>query len=130
MLLRCATGNKKAARRFFSRLIKQFGSPRVDVTDKLSIYVNPIENLAPDADHRANKGLNHRIENSHRQTRKREKTIGRFKSQRQAQRFLSAHDQINTIFRPRRYKLSATSYRHARADAFSLWDDYTAEMTA
>lgn len=49
---------------------------------------------------------------------------------RQAQRFLSAHDQINTIFRPRRYTLTAISYRHARADAFSLWADYTAEMTA
>ncbi|MCM5689045.1 hypothetical protein M8037_09535, partial [Sinorhizobium meliloti] len=43
---------------------------------------------------------NNRIENSHRQTRKREKIMGRFKSPRQAQRFLSAHDQINTIFRP------------------------------
>ncbi|KZM40517.1 hypothetical protein OA90_27555 [Labrenzia sp. OB1] len=47
-----------------------------------------------------------------------------------AQRFLSVHDQINTIFRTRRYKLSASSYRHARADAFSLWSDYTAEMNA
>ena len=122
--------NKKAAKRFFSRLIKQFGNPRVVVTDKLGSYVKPIENLAPDADHRAHKGLNNRIENSHRQTRKREKIMGRFKSPRQAQRFLSAHDQINTIFRPRRYKLSSPAYRHARADAFGLWDDYTAEMTA
>ena len=55
--------------------------------------------------------------------------MGRFKSPRQAQRFLAAHDQINNIFRPRRYRLSATSYRHARADAFCLWADYAAEMT-
>ncbi|WP_279625837.1 DDE-type integrase/transposase/recombinase [Labrenzia sp. OB1] len=82
------------------------------------------------AHHRAHKGLNNRIENAHRQTRKREKIMGRFKSPRQAQRFLSAHDQINTIFRPCRYKLSARSWRHARADAFCLWSDYTAEMTA
>ncbi|MDP2732747.1 MAG: IS6 family transposase, partial [Hoeflea sp.] len=26
------------------------------------------------------------------------------------------------------YRLSATSYRHARADAFCLWADYAAEM--
>jgi putative transposase len=122
--------NTKAAKRFLSRLVKRFGLPRVIVTDKLRSYIKPIESLAPDADHRAHKGLNNRIENSHRQTRKREKIMGRFKSPRQAQRFLSAHDQINTIFRPRRYKLSATSYRHARTDAFSLWDDYTAEMAA
>lgn len=54
--------------------------------------------------------------------------MGRFKSPRQAQRFLSAHDQINTIFRPRRYNLTAISYRHARADAFCPWAEYTAEM--
>lgn len=100
------------------------------MTDKLGSYVKPIQAIAPNADHRAHKGLNNRIENSHRQTRKREKIMGRFKSPRQAQRFLSAHDQINTIFRPRRYDLPATSYRHARDDAFCLWADYTTEMVA
>ncbi len=100
------------------------------MTDKLGSYFKPIQAIAPDADHRAHKGLNNRIENSHRQTRKREKIMGRFKSPRQAQRFLSAHDQINTIFRPRRYNLSAMSYRHARIDAFGLWAEYTAEMVA
>lgn len=63
-------------------------------------------------------------------TRKRDKMFGRLKSHRQAQRFLTAHDQINLIFRPCLYQLTATSYRHARKDAFSLWADYTAEMTA
>ncbi|MEP1332033.1 MAG: IS6 family transposase, partial [Cyclobacteriaceae bacterium] len=28
------------------------------------------------------------------------------------------------------YQLNATSYRHARNDAFSLWADYSAEMAA
>jgi len=70
--------------------------------------------------------LNNRIEGSHRPTRKREKLMVRFKSPRQAQRFLTAHDQINTIFKPRRYKLSANSYRHVRSDAFDLWN--TLEM--
>ncbi|WP_146005704.1 IS6 family transposase, partial [Roseovarius mucosus] len=76
------------------------------------------------------KGLNNRIEGSHRPTRRREKIMGRFKSQRQAQRFLAAHDQINTLFCPRRYRLTVFSNRHARADAFSLWDEYALEMTA
>ncbi len=57
-------------------------------------------------------------------------TFGKFKSHWQAQRFLAAYDQINLIFRPGRYQLTATSYRRARTDAFSLWADYTAEMTA
>ena len=47
-----------------------------------------------------------------------------------AWRLLSTHGQINLISRPRRYQLTATSYRHARSDAFSLWAEYTAEMGA
>ena len=122
--------NAKAARPFFQKLVSQFGEPRVVITDKLRSYIKPTKTLAPNADHRAHKGLNNAIEVSHRPTRKREKVMGRFKSHRQAQRFLFAHDQINVIFRPRRHLLTATSYRHARNDAFSLWADYTAEMTA
>ena len=125
-----ARRNAKAARRFFKRLVVQFGEPRVVITDKLRSYIKPVRTLPPQADHRAHKGLNNAIEVSHRPTRKREKVFGRFKSQRQAQRFLSTHDQINLIFRPRRYQLTAISYRHARADAFSLWGAYTAEMAA
>lgn len=122
--------NAKAAKRFFKRLVTKFGEPRVVITDKLRSYIKPIKSLVPNADHRAHKGLNNAIEVSHRSTRKREKIMGRFKSHRQAQRFLSAHDRINLIFRPRRYQLTAISYRHARSDAFSLWADYTAEMAA
>ncbi|GLT11976.1 hypothetical protein GCM10007928_42090 [Sulfitobacter porphyrae] len=109
-------------------------APQVDdavvITDKLRSYFRPIRDLAPGADHRAHKGLNNRIEGSHRPTRKREKLMGRFKSRQQAQRFLTAHDQINIVFRPRRYQLSAVSYRHARSEAFDLWRGYAAEMTA
>ncbi|WP_386629830.1 IS6 family transposase [Sulfitobacter geojensis] len=121
--------NARAAKRFFDRLIARFGKPRV-VTDKSRSYIRPIRTLASEADHRAHKGLNNRIEGSHRPTRKREKVMGRFKSVRQAQRLLAAHDQISTIFRPRRYRLSAASYRHARPDASDLWQEYALEMTA
>lgn len=122
--------NAKAAKPFMARLIAQFGQPRVVVTDKLRSDIKPIAHQAPEADHRAHKGLNNRIEGRHRPTRRREKIMGRFNSPRQAQRFLAAHDQPNTTFRPRRYKLTAISYRHARADAFCLWTDYAAQMAA
>ena len=120
----------KAAKRFLTRLVARFSRPRVIATDKLRSYIKPIEALALDADHRAHKGLNNRIEGSHRPTRKREKIMGRFKLARHAQRFRSAHNQINTIFRPRRYQLSASSYRHAGPGAFDLWKSYADEMTA
>lgn len=122
--------NAKAAKRFLTRLIARFGKPRVVVTNKLRSYIKAIRTLSPEADHRAHNGLNNRIEASHRPTRKREKVMGRFKSIRQTQRFLAAHDQINTMFRPRRYRLTAVSYRHARSDVFDLWHGYASEITA
>jgi putative transposase len=121
--------NAKAAKRFPERLITQVGEPRIVITDKAAIssrskHWHQTLTTAP------LKGLNNVIEGWHRPTRKREKIFSRFKSHRRAQRFLSAHDQINLIFRPRRFQLTANSYCHARADAFSLWAEYTMEMVA
>lgn len=120
----------KAARRVLKRLTDRFGVRRVAITDKLRSDIRSIRNLAPNADHRAHKGLNDRIEGTHRPTPKPEKLVGRFKSPGQARRFLTAHDQIDTIFRPHRYRLTATSYRDARSDAFDLWNEHAIEMTA
>jgi len=120
----------KPPKRFSQRLVALFGGPRVVTTDKLHSYFKPIKTLALDADHRAHKGANNAIEVLQRSTHQREKSSGWFKSHRQAQRFLLAHDQINLIFRPRRYQITATSYCHGRSDTFSLWTAYTAEMAA
>lgn len=123
--------NAKAVSRFIKRLMARFGDPRVVITGKLLSYIKPILDLSPNADHRAHKGMNNRIEGSHRSTRKREKLMGLFKSPRQAQRFLAAHDQINIVFRPHRYRMTANTYRQTRSDALDLWQDYyTLEMTA
>jgi hypothetical protein len=47
----------------------------------------------------------------------------RVKSARQAQRFLSAHDQISNLFHLRRDHVTARAYRAARARAFEMWTD-------
>lgn len=120
--------NTSAAKRFFRKLMRCWGQPRVLVTDKLGSYAAAKAEIAPGIERRQHKGLNNRAEASHRHTRRREKIMGRFKSPGQAQQFLSAHDQIATLFRPKRHSLSARSYRHARADAFSLWADYAADL--
>ena len=49
-------------------------------------------------EHRQPKRLNNRAENSHQPTRRRERIMKRFKSPRQAQRFLSVHDQVANLF--------------------------------
>lgn len=63
----------------------------------------------PGVEHRQHKGLNNRAENSRQPTRRREWQVKRFKSPGQAQRFLSAHDQINNLFHLRRDHRSATN---------------------
>lgn len=125
-----ARRNARAARRFLKVLIERFGAPCVIFPDKLRSYIKPIRELAPGADRRTHRGSNNCIEGSHRPTRKHEKLMGRFKSPRQAQRFLVAHDQVYPIFKPRRYRLFATSYHQARSDSQELWVAYALEMTA
>ncbi|MEP0247205.1 MAG: IS6 family transposase, partial [Roseobacter sp.] len=74
--------------------------------------------------------LNNRIEGAHRPTRKREKIQGRFKSARQAQRFLTVHDETANLFRPRRHKMTASTYRQKRTAAFRPWNECANELTA
>jgi len=118
--------NKKAARRFFAKLLKGLCYvPRVLVTDKLKSYAAAKADLLPGVEHRQHKGLNNRVEVSHQPTRQRERQMRRYKSARQAQRFLSAHAQINNVFRCRRARLSAQQYQSARHRAFLLWSEVT-----
>jgi putative transposase len=122
--------NTRAAKRFLSRLMARWGKPRVIVTDKLRSYGAALRKLEMDVDHRAHKGLNNRIEGSHRPTRKREKIQGRFKSARQTQGFLTVHDETANLFRPGRHKLTASDYRQKRTDAFSHWNECAATLEA
>ena len=72
--------NKAAAKRFFRKLFKRRGQPRVLVTDKLSSYGAALKELTPGIEHRQHKGLNNRAEASHRHTRRQEKIMGRFRA--------------------------------------------------
>jgi putative transposase len=122
--------NARAAKRFISRLIARWRMPRVIITDKLRSYGAALRKLGLAVDHRAHKGLNNRIEGSHRPIRKREKIQGRFKSARQAQRFLAVHDETANLFRPRRHTMTATTFRQKRADAFCEWAGCASELAA
>jgi putative transposase len=118
--------NKEAAERLLRKLLKkQMRPPRVMITDKLASYAAAKKRLLPGVEHRQHKGLNNRAENSHQPTRRRERQMKRFKSPRQAQRFLSAHDGINNLFYLRRDRLSADQYRASRTQAFQTWVEVT-----
>jgi putative transposase len=123
--------NKKAAKRFFRKLLKgcQY-VPRVIITDKLASYGAAKREVLPSVEHRQHRYLNNRAENSHRPTRQRERRMQGFKSPGHAQRFLSAHGPIAQHFRPRRHRLSAPEYRIELGKRFHTWQDITSLPTA
>jgi putative transposase len=84
--------NKQASKRFFKKLLKGFCyAPRVIITDKLQSYGAAKKEILSGVEHRQHQRLNNRAENSHQSTRQQEKLRRRFKSTKQAQRFLSIH---------------------------------------
>jgi putative transposase len=123
--------NAKAAKRLFHKLLKGLQYvPRAIVTDKLKSYAAARREILPGVEHRQSRYLNNRAEVSHQPTRRRERQMQRFKSARQAQRFLSSHSRIHNHFQLRRHRLSASEHRQARDTAFRTWRDAARVPTA
>jgi putative transposase len=118
--------NKKAAKKFFRKLLKGLQYvPRVVITDKLKSYGAAKREILPGVEHRQSRYLNNRCENSHRPTRQRERRMQGFKSAGHAQRFLSAFGPIFQYFRPRRHLLSASEYHQVMRQRFESWSEMT-----
>jgi putative transposase len=118
--------NKKAAKRFFRKLLKgQCGPPWRMVTDKLKSYSAARREMLPSVTHSAKQYENNRAELSHEPTRQRERQMRRFKSMGQAQRFLTVHGVVGNLFRLGRHLIRATHYREFRLKAFSEWQQVT-----
>jgi putative transposase len=112
-----------AARRLMTKLLKAAVTPpRVMITDKLRSYASARRKIGLRVDHRQHKGLNNRAENSHQPTRRRERIMKRFKSARQAQWFLSVHDQVANLFHiPYPESATAAARRASRDHGFAVW---------
>ena len=111
-----------AAKRFFKRLLRSYGSePRKVVTDKLRSYPVAHREVTPDAIHVTKHYANNRAEQSHEATRVRERGMRKFKSVRQAQRFLGVHAAVSNLFNLGRHTVRAQHYRDLRISAFSEW---------
>lgn len=115
--------DRKAARRLIRKLLRKMArAPRVMITDKLPSYGAARKDMGLKVEHRQHKGLNNRAENSHQPTRRRERIMKRFKSSRQAQRFLSIHDQCANLFHlPHPEHQTAQARRAHRAAAIATW---------
>ena len=110
------------AKRFFKRLIrKNKGEPRKIVTDKLRSYSVAHREIIPEAIHVKDQYANNRAEQSHQPTRARERGMRRFRSIKQAQRFLNVHAVVYNLFNLGRHLTSAQNYRTFRIDSFTEW---------
>ena len=116
-----------AAKRFLKRLLRShYSEPRKIVTDKLRSYGVAHRELVPDVIHSTELYENNRAEQSHEPTRVRERGMRgpasrKFKSVRQAQRFLGAHAAVSNLFNLGRHKVGAQHYRNLRISAFTDW---------
>ena len=111
-----------AAKRLFRRLLRSHGGePRKIVTDKLRSYDVAHRELIPSTIHSTKQYGNNRAEQSHEATGVRERGVRRFKSVRQAQRFLDAHAAVSNLFNLGRYLVRAEYYRDLRISAFREW---------
>lgn len=111
-----------AAKRFFRRLLRSHGGePRRVVTDKLRSYSVAHREVMPEAIHSTQQYENNRAEQSHEETRVRERGMRRFKSMRQAQRFVTAHAAVQNLFNLGRHLVRAEHRRTLRVSAFDEW---------
>ena len=97
------------------------GEPRKIVTDKLRRYGGSHRELISDAIHVTDRYANNRSEQSHEVTRVRERGMQRFKSVRQAQRFVNAHAAVSNFFNLGRHLVRAEHYRYLRTGALGEW---------
>ncbi|CAA0099118.1 Uncharacterised protein [Halioglobus japonicus] len=111
-----------AAKRFLKRLLRSHGSqPRKIVAEKLRSYGVAHRELIPGTIHSTQQYENNRAEKSHEATRARERGMRKFKSVRQAQRFLGVHAAVSNLFNLGRHLVGAQHYRDIRISAFGEW---------
>jgi len=91
------------------------------VTDKLRSYGVAHRELIPEVIHSTQQYENNRAEQLHEATRIRERGMRRFKSLRQAQRFVSAYAAVANLFNLGRHLIGAQHYRDLRISAFGEW---------
>lgn len=118
--------NKRAAKRFFRKVLKGQGSPPWQlITDRLTSYPAAHRDVFPSVEHRTGQYENNRAEVSHQHTREKERQMRRFKSHQQAQRFLTVQGQVQNLFRVGRHHLKAVHHRLLRDRAFRGWREVT-----
>ena len=86
--------------------------------------------MCPKTSHRSHKGLNNRVENAHQPTRRKQKSLIKFKSPRGVQQLLSLMGKVQNLFAVcvNRYKHKAPLRRRLVDAAKSIWDNAASQI--
>ena len=119
--------NTAEAERFFQRVLKSSGkTPRKIMTDKLGSYGAAQREMNGSWIHDTSQYSNNRAEQSHQPTRSQERSMRRFRSMKQAQRFLNVYAAVHNLFNLGRHLTTSENYQNLRIGAFSEWETVVA----
>ena len=113
--------NRKAALKFLRKAIKQHGLPKIIVTDKLRSYRAAMIQIGIEDRQETGRWLNNRAENSHQPFRRRERGMGKFRSTKSLQKFVSIHASVHNHFNKERHLNNASNFKADRAAALCEW---------
>ena len=95
--------DRKAALKVLKRAMKQYGQPKVIVTDRLRSYRAAMNLIGNAADQECGRWLNNRAENSHQPFRRREGAMAKFREVKTLQKFVAVHASIHNHFNLERH---------------------------
>ena len=115
------TRDRRAALRFLRKAMKQYGLPKVMVTDKLRSYRAAMKELGIENRQETGRWLNNRAENSHQPFRRRERAMAKFRSTKSLQKFVSIHSSLHNHFNKERHLASLQTFKLNRVAALAEW---------
>ena len=118
--------DRKAALKFLRKAMKQYGLPKVIVTDKLRSYRAAMKKIGIEDRQETGRWLNNRAENSHQPFRRRERTMAKFRSMASLQKFTSIHASVHNHFNQDRHLTNAGNFKAGRAAALREWRELAA----
>ena len=121
----------EAAKTFLTRLLGEYDVPEVIHTDQLRSYGAAIREIPSlvNVDHQqviSTARCNNIIEQSHRPTRRQERSQQGFRRRKRAQEFLSLHARIENLHHHSHTSVSAQIRRSNQMQAFQTWSVITA----
>ena len=116
----------EAAKTFLTRLLGEYDVPEVIYTDQLRSYQAAIRGLPSldGIDHQqviSTARCNNLVEQSHRPTRRQERSQQGFKRRKRAQEFLSLHARIENLHHHSRTSVFAATRKSNQQHAFQTW---------